>query len=135
MVRNNSASKRWIAGIVLAGAVSIGAPGVAQALSPLELNGSVTDASSDIEVAEYADRDLTMNRLSHDQAIEYAAGYKTAVQATKSLNAHLGRYCAASRLISRALSDQGYNSATIQNFYYQSGCMGAPAMTHQGPKS
>lgn len=130
-----SAIKRWIAGIAFAAAATVSGTGIAQAVSPLELNGSVTDASSDIEVAEYAYRDLTMNRLSHDQAIEYAAGYKTAVQATRALNTHLGRYCAAAQLISNALSDQRYNSATIQNFYYQSGCMGSPRVTHQGPKS
>lgn len=112
-----------------------GGAGVAQAVSPLELNGSVTDASSDIDVAEYAYRDLTMNRLSHDQASKYAAGDKTAVQATRSLNAHLGRYCAAARLISHALSDQRYNSATIQNFYYKSGCMKSSSVTHQSPTS
>ena len=129
-------AKRWLAGVVLTvGMVVGGASGVANAVSPLERNGSVTDASSDLEVAQYAYRDLTMNRLSHEQARAYAAGSKTAVRATRSLNSHLHRYCAAARLIRSALSDQRYNSATIQNFYYQSGCMRAPAVTHQGPRS
>lgn len=127
-------NRRWIAGLAVAAVLSVGA-GTAGAVPPRELNGSVTDASSDVEVAEYAYRDLTMNRMSHDRAIEYAAGYRTAVQVTRALNAHLGRYCAASRLIGRALSDQGYNSATIQNFDYQSGCLGAPPITHDRPTS
>lgn len=43
--------RQWIAGLAVFAALSVGA-GTAGAVPPLELNGSVTDASSDIEVAD-----------------------------------------------------------------------------------
>ncbi len=130
-----SVAKRLLAGLGIAGIVSLSGTGVVQAVPPLETNGAVTDASSDTEVANYAYRDLTMNRKAHEQAIEFASGSKSAVQATRTLNQHLGRYCASAGLIMRALADQGYNSATIQNFHHQAGCLTAPAVTHQDPAS
>ncbi|MFT4125433.1 MAG: hypothetical protein QM662_04310 [Gordonia sp. (in: high G+C Gram-positive bacteria)] len=129
--------KRCLVGIVFAASATIGGTGVAQAVSPVETNGSITDASSDIEVAEYGYQDLTMNRFAHQEAASYAGGVKSATEATYSLNSHIagGRYCAAARMIGRALADQGYNSATNQTFYSQSGCLGAPSVTHAGPNS
>ncbi|WP_344784977.1 hypothetical protein [Gordonia caeni] len=118
-----------------AGVTATGGLGAAHAVPIDQTNGAVTDASSDIEVAHAAYRDLTMKRLSHEKAVAYARGEMTAKQATRSLNKHLHRYCASARLISRALSDRGYNSATIQNYYHRSGCMGAPSITHNAPKA
>lgn len=74
--------KRWIVGFVVAASLTTGGVGTAQAISPLERNGSVTDASTDLEVANYAYRDQTMYRFSQREAIAYASGAKTAVQAT-----------------------------------------------------
>ncbi|MGW0039953.1 hypothetical protein [Gordonia sp. NPDC003376] len=130
-----NAVRRGVVGVTIAASVMCGGFGVAQAIPPSELNGSVTDASTDVEVANEAYRDLTMNRFTYQEATVYLIGDKTAVQATASLNQHLGRYCAAARMISTAIADLGYNSATIQNFYYESGCMNAPSVTHEGPTS
>ena len=117
----------------LAAPAVVAGSGVAGA-KPVGPTGAITDRNSDIEVARYAYRDRTMHSLAHQKAARYAKGKMTAKQATRSLNKHLGRYCASSKLIGFALSDQGYNSATIQNFYHQSGCLGAPRVTHKGPK-
>lgn len=124
------------AAVILLIAAFFGTPsldGTANA-RPIDRTGTITDRSSDIEVARYAYRDYTMHRFTHEKAVAYARGRMTAKQATRSLNKHLHRYCASARMISRALSDRGYNSATIQNFYYRSGCMRAPRVTHNSPR-
>ncbi|MFT3663196.1 MAG: hypothetical protein QM809_18060 [Gordonia sp. (in: high G+C Gram-positive bacteria)] len=102
---------------------------------PVGPSGRISDRNSDVEVAQAAYRDQTMRRIAHQRAQSYAHGRMTAKQATRSLNRHLGRYCASARLIGFALSDQRYNSATVQNFYHRSGCPRAPRVTHQTPRS
>lgn len=120
--------------VIVLSAMLLGGVGVAQAVPPSQLNGSVTDASTDVEVATYAYRDLTMNRFTFTEATAYVIGEKSAVAATRTLNQYLHRYCAAARMISKAIAELGYNSATIQNYYHQSGCINAPRVTHEGPR-
>lgn len=127
--------KRGIVCIAIVSGAALGGISAAQAIPPSQLYGSVTDASTDIEVATEAYRDQTMNRFTYNEAVAYVIGDKSAAAATYSLNQYLHRYCAAARMISTAIADMGYNSATIQNFYYRSGCLNAPSVTHDGPTS
>lgn len=135
--------RRVLGPLIAAALVTLGslAPaagfGVAQAISPDESQGRITDASSDAEVAAYGYRDLTMNRMTHAAARDYSAGRKTAVAATKAISSHIsgGRYCAAAQMVSRALTEQGATSGAVQTFYFRTGCISAPAVTHEGPRS